>query len=150
MVTKKEKFLLKLTELSFSNVIFSFGIFIAIVSGFFVKDQSLQQIIFATLILVGFAIGIFCIDKNKNKEFLVASGIIVLTMTPIIPIAIQQNTQQIYNLSMFAYLIQSLLGNMSISQIITNISNYFAALIMPASILVALKLVFITTHSIKK
>ena len=150
MVNKKEKLLLKLTELSFSNIIFSLGILIVMISGIFITSQDIQQIIFATLIIIGTTIGLFCINKKKNTEFLIASILIIITMAPIISIGIQSNTQQIYNISIFTYLIQALVKSMTISQPIINIANFFTALILPASIVVSLKSIFNTTHTKEK
>jgi len=150
MVNKKEKLLLKLTELSFSNIIFSLGILIVIISGILITSQDIQQIIFATLIIIGITMGLFCINKKKNTEFLIASILIIITMAPIISIGIQSNTQQIYNISIFTYLIQALVKSMTISQPIINIANFFTALILPASIVVSLKSIFNTTHTKEK
>lgn len=144
--TKKEQLLLKLTKLDFGNIIFSLGIIIILVAGFLNFEKEIQQIVIGTLIILGIAIGINNITKKETIPFLVSTGIIILTMAPLVTIAIQPQNGQVYSVSVFTYLAQALIQNATVYTIVMNITNFFTALIVPAAIMAAIKTIYETAR----
>lgn len=142
--TKKEKLLLEMSKWNFGNIIFTIGIAIVIIGGLINFEANVQKIIIGTLIILGTTIGITNIKEKETISFLISTFLIILIMAPFITAAVHPQSGQAYPLSIFTFLVQAITQNNTISQIITNISNFFVALITPAAIIVAIKTIYKT------
>lgn len=140
--TKKEKILLGITNLNLSNLIFTAGIIITIISGFLKLEQNIQKIIIGISIAIGIILGISKIFYKNEKQFLISGGILTLIMAPLINAGINPNNGQTFPVSIFTYILQMLTGSNVTYQICNDISNFLTALLIPAIIIIGIKTIY--------
>ena len=112
---------------TYGSIVFGVGLAIAIIAGLINLQSDLaNQIIGATLVILGLAVGILNITKAESQSFLIASLVIVTLLQPFMSIFMQMFNIQ----SQF------------VSQIISGIFMNIGIFVVPAALIVALKVAF--------
>lgn len=130
MNKKKEEVLLRLSKIQYGNIIFTIGMMIVFIAGIIKLESDVSNIVIATLIILGIAIGFVNINEKETTNFLLATLILIMLTGPFLGLLNQ----------MFASVWTS--GN----RILLQIFNYLIAFITPAAVIVALKAIY---HSAK-
>lgn len=112
----------------YGSIVFGVGLAIAIIAGLInFESQTINQVIGATLIILGLAVGILNITKEESVGFMVASIVLVSLLQPFMSISLQ----------MFG-----LTQVQSVTQIVSTIFMNIVTFVVPAAIVVALKSAF--------
>lgn len=122
MATKKAKFE-KENLMQYGSIIFGVGLLVAVIAAFFSLSENATKMVFVTLALIGIIIGILNIRNDEANSFLLASITLVILSGPFLGLISQ-------------YLFKSPVVNLIFGNLI--------ALIVPAAIIVSLKVLFLT------
>lgn len=139
-VTKKEKVKIELFE--YGSIIFGVGLLIAIISSFFQFEGNTLKIIIWTQIVLGIIIGVANITRKESLKFLTSSSALILISAPIITL---QTTSGLFNISLLQFMIQPIYQNQALYIYFLNFIVNLMSLIVPATIVVSLKTLFLTT-----
>lgn len=126
-VKKKVDKKVNLDKFQYGSIIFGVGLLIALFTAFFTLEQTALKIVAVTLILFGLIIGFINITEKETNTFLLAGAILVLLLQPFL-------TSIVQTLGLGSYA--------SVLRILGNIYLNLITLIVPATIIVALKAVF--------
>lgn len=128
MNKKKEEVLLKLSKIQYGNIIFTIGMMIVFIAGIIKLESDVSNIVIATLIILGIAIGFVNINEKETTNFLLATLILIMLTGP------------------FLGLLNQMFASVSGNRVLLQIFNYLIAFITPAAVIVALKAIY---HSAK-
>lgn len=146
MVEKIKKPKIKKELFQYGSIIFGVGLLITLISSFFIFEESTTKIIITTQIILGVMIGIVNITKKDSVPFLIASGVLILIAAPIISI---QTTGGLFNISLLQFMTQALFQDKATYEYFLRLILSFMPLIIPATVIVSLKTIFLITKDEK-
>lgn len=112
----------------YGSIIFGVGLAIAVIAGLInFESQTISQVVGATLIILGLAVGILNITKEESIGFMVASIVLVSLLQPFMSISLQM-----FGLTQVP----------SVTQIVSTVFMNIVTFVVPAAIVVALKSAF--------
>ncbi|MCA9495369.1 MAG: hypothetical protein KC589_00355 [Nanoarchaeota archaeon] len=122
-VHKEKEKSASLNLLDYGSYVFIIGMLIVIISSFFDFEGNTRQIVLGTLILFGIVIGFINVTNKEATEFLVAGMALVVLFGPFLGLISQNFTN---------------------NEVLGRFFMYLLSLIVPATIIVALKAIIIT------